>query len=82
VRKVAALSVMPWLRKQVKNVQLPGDVLAAFKHNTQRWGTVFSGRPVGWNAWSEGRIAKVLHDCESYVQSLNERFTNPRGLKD
>jgi len=82
VRKVAALSVMPWLRKQVKNVQLPGDVLGAFEHNTQRWGTVFSGRPVGWNAWSEGRIAKVLHDCESYVQSLNERFTNPRGLKD
>ena len=81
VRKLAALSVLPWLRKQLRDEHMPGDVLNAFDRNTRSWRTVFSGRPRGWNDWSEGRVAKVLHDCEAYVQNLNERFTNPRGLK-
>jgi GTPase Era involved in 16S rRNA processing len=81
IRKLAALSVMPWLRKQLRDERLPGDVISAFNSNTRNWRALFSGRPIGWNDWSEGRVAKVLHDCEAYVQSLNERFTNPRGLK-
>ncbi|MGB5734351.1 MAG: dynamin family protein [Thiohalocapsa sp.] len=82
VRKVAAASVMPWLRQQVAEKQPPGDVIHAFRHNTSRWQTILGGTPDGWTSWSEGRVAKVLHDCESYVRSLNERFTNPKGLQD
>jgi hypothetical protein len=82
VRKLAAMTVRPWLRKQAAAEKLPGNVLAAFDHNTRRWSTVLAGKPSGWNAWAEGRVAKVLHDCEAYVQSLNERFTNPKGLRD
>jgi hypothetical protein len=82
VRSVSAASVRGWLRRQLKGKKLPGDLLAAFAANTKRWGREFAGRPFGYSSWSEGRIAKVLHDCESYVQSLNERFTNPKGLKD
>ncbi len=81
LRKLAALSVRPWLRKQLRDERLPGNVLDAFQANTRSWQTFFFGKLLGWNDWSEGRIAKVLHDCESYVQNLNERFTNPRGLK-
>jgi hypothetical protein len=82
VRKLAAATVMPWLRKQVADKAPPGNLIEAFRDNTQRWSTVLTGVPSGWSTWSEGRVAKVLHDCESYVQSLNERFTNPKGLKD
>jgi hypothetical protein len=82
IRKLAALSVLPWLKKQASSEELPGDVVAAFRSNTSRWSTGFSGRPLGWNGWSEGRVSKVLHDCEDYVQRLNERFTNPKGLKE
>jgi hypothetical protein len=81
VRKLAALSMIPWLRKQLRDERLPGNVLEAFQTNTRSWRTVLSGKPLGWNDWSAGRLAKVLHDCEAYVQNLNERFTNPRGLK-
>ncbi len=82
VRKLAALSVKPWLRKQVREERrLPGLVIDAFEANTRSWRVLLLGKPLGWNDWSEGRIAKVLHDCEAYVQNLNERFTNPRGLK-
>jgi hypothetical protein len=81
LRKLAALSVRPWLRKQLRDERLPGNVMDAFQDNTRNWQTFFFGKPMGWNQWTEGRIAKVLHDCESYVQNLNERFTNPRGIK-
>jgi GTPase SAR1 family protein len=82
VRKLSAMTVMPWLRKQLRNQKLPGDIIGAFKYNTSRWHTIFASKPAGWNNWAEARLIKVLHDCESYVQSLNERFTNPRGLRE
>jgi hypothetical protein len=82
VRKLATLSVLPWLRKQVAAERVPGNVVEAFLFNTRSWRTVLTGKPLGWTDWARGRVAKVLHDCEAYVQSLNERFTNPRGLKD
>ncbi len=82
IRKLAALSVLPWLKKQAASEQLPGDPVAAFRFNTHKWHTGLSGRPQGWNGWAEGRVSKVLHDCEEYVQRLNERFTNPKGLKE
>jgi hypothetical protein len=82
MRSLSAALVRGWLRRQLKGKDLPGDLLGAFAGNTKRWGREFIGWPVGLGSWSEGRVAKVLHDCESYVQSLNERFTNPKGLKD
>jgi hypothetical protein len=82
VRSIAAATVRRWLHRQMKAANAPGDVLTAFTANTKRWGRELAGRPFGFSTSSEGRIAKVLHDCESYVQSLNERFTNPKGLRD
>ena len=82
IRKLAAATVMPWLRKQVAKQSPPGNLLEAFRYNIRRWQTLLSGRPSGWGSWSTNRIARVLQDCESYVRSLNERFTNPKGLPD
>ncbi|MGB5830985.1 MAG: dynamin family protein [Thiohalocapsa sp.] len=82
VRKLAAATVLPWLRSQLATKEPPGDVIEAFLQNTRRWSTVLTGKPMGWSAWADSQIGKVLRDCESYVQSLNERFTNPKGLKD
>ena len=82
LRKLAALSVLPWLRKQVRDERVPGDVPAAFRQNTRSWRTMLLGAPLGWNDWSAGRVTKVMHDCEAYVQTLNERFTNPRGIQE
>lgn len=82
VRKLAAATVMPWLRKQVAEKTPPGNLIEAFRYHTQRWSAVLTGVPSGWNTWSKGLVDKVMHDCEFYVQSLNERFTNPKGLKD
>jgi ribosome biogenesis GTPase A len=75
IRRLAARSVMPWLRKQASKQRLPGDVVAAFQRNTRRWRTVVAGAPAGWGSSARKRVTKVLQDCETYVQTLNERFT-------
>ena len=82
VRHLAALSVMPWLRKQVAAHNPPGNVIAAFQHNTRFWRTVLLGRAFGWGSKSRSEIDRVLQNCESFIQTLNEHFTNPKGLKD
>jgi len=80
VRKLAARSILPWLRKQLKGQYLPGDIIAAFERNTRTWRTVFSGKPVGWGNWAHQKVLKVLNDCETYIQTLNKTYTNPRAL--
>ncbi|MBK5965833.1 dynamin family protein [Thiocystis minor] len=82
IRRLAALSVMPSLRKAVEKQKPPGNVIATFKRNTRFWRTVLLGRPLGWNAQSRAEIDEVIQGCENYIQTLNERFTNPRGLHD
>jgi hypothetical protein len=82
IRRLAALSVMPSLRKAVEKQKPPGNVIATFERNTRFWRTVLLGRPLGWNAQSRAEIDEVIQGCENYIQTLNERFTNPRGLHD
>lgn len=77
VRRLAAKSVLPWLRRQVAGQDLPGDVEAAFLRNTRAWRTVLTGTPSGWTSWARGKVDRVLNDCETYVQTLNQRFTSP-----
>ncbi|NCC27918.1 MAG: dynamin family protein [Gammaproteobacteria bacterium] len=82
VRTLAAMSVAPWLRKQVARKNPPGNLIAAFRKNTRFYRTVILGRPVGWNAKARAQINEVLQNCENFVQTLNERYTNPKGLKE
>ncbi|WP_194365779.1 dynamin family protein [Thiospirillum jenense] len=77
ISRLITWSLLSWLKKQIAQEKLPGNIIDAFLMNVHRWQTIITGQPVGWNAWAEGRVAKVLHDCEAYVQSLNERFTHP-----
>lgn len=82
IRWLAALSVMPWLREQIAKQKPPGNLTAAFQRSTRFWRSVLPGRPAGWNARARSQIDEVLQGGESYIQTLNERFTNPRGLRD
>jgi len=42
---------------------------------------VILGRPFGWGRKTRVELDEVLQSCESYIQTLNERFTNPNRLK-
>ncbi|SDX33373.1 dynamin family protein [Thiocapsa roseopersicina] len=82
VRKLAAMSVEPWLRKQVARKNPPGNLMSAFRKNTRFYRPVIIGRPIGWSGKARAQINEVLQNCENFVQTLNERYTNPKGLKD
>lgn len=56
-----------------------GDINQAFLKNTRPWRSIFSTTPVGWGLRTRNRITMVLNNIESYIQTLNDRFTNPDG---
>ncbi|MCU0766144.1 MAG: dynamin family protein [Gammaproteobacteria bacterium] len=79
VRSLAARSVLGWLRRQVAAHALRGDVLGMFDRSTRPWRSIFLKRPAGWGRRSRAELSRVLDDTDTYVQTLNDRFTNPSG---
>ena len=55
------------------------EVIKAFKKNTHFTRSVFFARPAGWGASSRKRLAVIREAADNFVQSLNDRFTDPSG---
>ncbi len=79
IRHLAALSVRPWVRKRAAAEDLRGDLVAAFQANTAKYRSVFFGGLAGWGPGARRRLEKVREECDTYVQTLNDGFTNPSG---
>ena len=79
IRRLAAKSLGRWIRKQQKKEGLHGNLIEAFAYNTRSWRPLFARSPVGWGSRAKRRLHKITEDCDSYVQTLNDRFTNPSG---
>jgi hypothetical protein len=79
IRGLAARSLIPWLRDQAATLKLRGDVLSAFRKSTRGWRSIWQGSPAGWGTRTRRRLAGVVEDTDTYVQTLNDRFTNPSG---
>ncbi|OOZ40777.1 dynamin family protein [Solemya pervernicosa gill symbiont] len=54
-------------------------LLRAFRANTRPWRSIFSPEPMGWGWLSKKRMRTIHEEADRYVQSLNDRFTNPSG---
>ena len=79
VRRLAAAWVARQLRKSADGVTPRGDLVRAFQRNTKPWRSIFARSPVGWSRLARRRLKRVLEDADTYVQTLNDRFTNPSG---
>jgi hypothetical protein len=79
IRKFAARSLLRPLRKQAESQEFRGDLVVAFLRNTKPWRSIFARTPVGWGGGAKRRLNKVREDANTYVQTLNDRFTNPSG---
>jgi hypothetical protein len=79
MRHLAALTVLPWVRSRAAAEDLRGDLVAAFQANTGKLRSAFFARVRGWGAGARRRIEKVREECDAYVQTLNDTFTNPSG---
>ncbi len=54
-------------------------VTRAFLKNTRFWRSVLRPRPMGWGRRARKRINMVREMADQFVQTLNDRFTNPSG---
>ncbi len=55
-------------------------LIRALQRNTRPWRSLFQRNPAGWGRGARNAIKQVLHEANMYVQSLNDRFTNPSGV--
>jgi len=79
VRSAAARSLKGLVTRLGRAVEARGDLALAFHRNTRPWRSIFSSAPAGWGRLSRKRLRKVLEDADTYVQVLNDKFTNPSG---
>ena len=83
-RKMASGAIKYDLEREIKGADLKEAVSNAFSYNTKPWRSVFSTTPAGWGRFSGSKrgIDKVLKSTDLFVQSLNDKYTNPSGKKD
>jgi hypothetical protein len=85
---VAVLAVHFSLRKfiarriarKLETESRAGNIRSAFLRNTRTLRSLFHPAPVGWTARSRRILAGVVRDASGFVQTMNDRFTNPSGI--
>ena len=79
VRHLAAQGLRGWVRARAQESNLPGDLVGAFERNTRPVRTLLLTTPTGWGQDAQRQVEQVLQNCDIYIQTLNDRFTNPSG---
>jgi len=59
---------------------LAGNMKSAFLRNTRTIRSLFHPAPAGWTSRSRRILASVIADASRFVQTMNDRFTNPSGV--
>ncbi|UCB53894.1 MAG: dynamin family protein [Thiotrichales bacterium] len=85
---VAVLSVHFSMRKfiakrmagKLETESLAGNIRNAFVRNTRTARSLFHPAPSGWTARSRRILVSVINDASAFVQTMNDRFTNPSGI--
>jgi len=55
------------------------SVIKAFNKNTHFTHSLFRTRPIGWGAGARRKLNKIREAADSFVQTLNDQFTDPSG---
>ena len=79
IRSLAARSLTAWLQRQAATLKLRGDVTGAFLKSTRAWRSIWQTHPARWGNRTRRQLRQVVEDTDTYVQTLNDRFTNPSG---
>ena len=79
IKNLAARSMGASLARHGGKLSIRGNLARAFQRNTRPWRSIFNRSPVGWGHFSRKRLKQVIEDADNYVQTLNDRFTNPSG---
>ncbi len=65
---------------KLESETLAGNIRNAFLHDTRTIRSLFHPAPAGWSSRSKRILASVIADASRFVQTMNDRFTNPSGI--
>ncbi|MDM8568541.1 dynamin family protein [Thiotrichales bacterium HSG1] len=82
---IAAEKILEQLQTEVVDETTREGLTRAFNKNTGTWNKLFIWfveQPVGWSRKTQQRLNEILGSVNSYVQKLNDQFTNPSGKEN
>ncbi|MGD9079461.1 MAG: dynamin family protein [Desulfobacterales bacterium] len=79
IRRFTAKYVSRKLLAKVNDPDLQANYARAFKKNSRWYRSLLMRKPAGWGRRAQRRLAKVLEDTNTYIQKLNDMYTNPSG---
>jgi hypothetical protein len=79
IRRFTAGYVSRKLLAQVEDPDMRANYARAFKKNSRWYRSLLNRKPAGWGRRTKRRLAKVLEDTNTYIQKLNDMYTNPSG---
>jgi len=82
IRRFTANYVSRKLLAQVNDPDLKTNYARAFNKNSRWYRSLLMRKPAGWGRRARRRLAKVLEDTNTYIQKLNDMYTNPSGSED
>ena len=68
------------IARKLETETLAGNIKNAFLRNTRPIRSLFHPAPAGWSSRSRRILAGVVADASRFVQTMNDRFTNPSGI--
>jgi hypothetical protein len=68
------------MARKLESETLAGSIKNAFLRNTRPFRSLFHPAPAGWTARSRRVLAGVIADASGFVQTMNDRYTNPSGI--
>ncbi|MEN8205585.1 MAG: dynamin family protein [Pseudomonadota bacterium] len=79
IRNIAAARVLKQIEKQFTAGLDRERIRQAFIYNTRPWHSIFRKSPIGWTSRGRKRLQQVIAEANQYVQTLNDKFTDPSG---
>jgi hypothetical protein len=79
IRRRTANYVSRKVLADIKDPDLRASYARAFKKNCRWYRILWKRKPAGWSRRTQRRLAKVLEDTNTYIQKLNDMYTNPSG---
>ena len=71
--------VAAWMTRRIPGGEENDGLRRAFGENTRFFRSVFGRHPVGWNGKARQTVESVIEEATDFVETLNDRFTNPSG---
>jgi len=68
------------MARKLESEALAGSIKNAFLRDTRTIRSLFHPAPAGWSSRSKRILASVISDASAFVQTMNDRFTNPSGV--